>query len=354
MKFLHVSDLHLFQDENSSNVTEDVFHIDLKKMALSEIATAVERHSIDAIFVSGDIECNHPDDLMPVIRRWSETGATIFAVYGDHDTPPVRRNLNREFSRVPGCHVIDKPRSVEVADLSIRVVGMSCRSKQEGFRDQFSKLHFVSDDVPTVFLSHPYDLPARDLNMSQVRYYALGHLHRPLIQNLPSGAIKARPGHLYSWWDGDGSAWPTGYILGSLSGAKVKAKFVPFSKKIPQTRRFYVDPFIRENRSMKVCLENCPEDEGRALVRGWGGHWRDDGFRGVYSNFLLRTEVPGIISDILRMFDEDIFVTPSDGVNMRRKYGTSRVAMRGATIVNHEKVRTEYLERSFKARANTQ
>src|SRR5207237_5274413 len=97
-------------------------------------------------------------------------------------------------------------------------------------------------------------------------YYALGHLHRGRILQVRKGshAIAAYPGHLFSYWDGDGKSWPVHIVEGSIvADGTVAARLLSLSEACgaPETRRMYIDHADAGRAAGTIVFENAPPSD---------------------------------------------------------------------------------------------
>ena len=232
---------------------------------------------------------------------------------------------------------------------------MSCKSKQENFREDFNNLEKYNGSKPGVFITHPHNLAktkSRELGYS---YYAVGHVHRKEIIGIADNSFIGRPGHIYSYWDGDGKAWPTGYIVGEFIDGKLNLEWYGFSAM--QTVRLFIDPFKKNQLGESfLVVENCKEGDGEEIEKIIDGRWYDQGFRGIFEGYYNFESInfQNDIKAIIELFKGNIMVTPSDSKDMKRKYGYNRIVVRASTLLENKVLFEEYLERIFKARPKTQ
>mgnify|MGYP000922542807 FL=1 len=129
----------------------------------------------------------------------------------------------------------------------------------------------------------------------------------------------------------------------------------PFSQ--AQTVRLFVDPFTGTDQNNLV-IENCTYEMGQKISRLVEGEWVDQKFRGIFEGHLdSDIESPylaTLIREILEIFPNEIFVTPSDSYKMKKKYGYSRGVFRAKTILSDPEIFDEYFKRIFKASNKTQ
>ena len=65
-------------------------------------------------------------------------------------------------------------------------------------------------------------------------------------------------------------------------------------------------------------------------------------------------ELGVIVEKILHVFQDDIFVTPSDSKKMKKKYGYSRGVFTAKTLLSDPVIFEEFLERIINASSKTQ
>ena len=124
-----------------------------------------------------------------------------------------------------------------------------------------------------------------------------------------------------------------------------------------QTVRLFIDTFTGTDLNVLV-IENCTYESGQKVARLVEGEWVDQKFRGIFKGYLnLDIESPylaTLIKEILKIFPNEIFVTPSDSYKMKKKYGYSRGVFRAKTLLSDPELFDEYFERIFKASKKTQ
>lgn len=352
--FLHISDLHFSRYNGSKSAKEEICQFDIKKDIFNYISKLIDQYKIDAILISGDLEIDSCDDIILYFKEWLNKGSKIFITFGEHDTREKRDKFIFETRGLKGFYVFDELNKIQDPELGFQVYGMSCESKQEGFTKKFASLSNFIIDKPTVFLTHPCDLSKKKMIELGCNYYAVGHVHYHNIEQISNNIWIGRPGHMYSIWDGNGKAWPVGALLGNFDDNSIYIKWLPFP--VPQTIRLYIDKFKQnEKGEMLFCVENCPEEKCKRLMSICNGDWKFEQSRGVFKGFyspaLLPTEQ--LVRSVLKLFEEDIFITPSDSNNMRKKYGYNRVSFTSKTLLKNEDIFNEFVERTFKATVTT-
>lgn len=75
-------------------------------------------------------------------------------------------------------------------------------------------------------------------------------------------------------------------------------------------------------------------------------------FQGLIEND--RNKVEKLVHQLLIICKNDLFVTPSDSGNMKRKYGYTRALYSAKHLLTSEADLQEFIDRSYKAKKNTQ
>lgn len=87
MRILHTADLHIGKSVNNFNMLED------QKCVLTQMVDIVKAHNIQAFIIAGDVYDRPIPSAEAVsvfhwfIQKLHETGATIFCISGNHDSP---------------------------------------------------------------------------------------------------------------------------------------------------------------------------------------------------------------------------------------------------------------------------
>ncbi len=353
-RFLHISDLHFFKSNHLKSSKDGINHYQIKCCILDCISSIITNQQIGAIIISGDLELDSTENLLPYLHKWVELGSKVFITFGEHDTKVSREKLIAGTRNLPGLYIFEEPKIIDDESLSFCVYGMSCESKQEGFLQNFYNLSNYTQKKPAIFLTHPCELPKHKARQLGYKYYAVGHIHKPLIINIDENTHIGRPGHLYSLWDGDGKAWPTGYIIGEFIGNNLNLSWIGFP--IAQTVRLFIDPFKQKNSKALMVIENCPLDQSVKISEILAGEWQDQKYRGVFKGYvdLASDGLVKLVKDILNVFIDDIFVTPSDSYGMKKKYGYSRGVFSAKTLLSDEDIFKEFFDRIKKASNKTQ
>lgn len=352
--FLHISDLHFSRYIGSKSTKEEISHFEIKKKILSYITEIVDQHKIAAIIISGDLELDSPEDIISFFVEWLNKGCKIFIVFGDHDTKEKRKQLLNATMNLRGIYIFDAINLIEDPELDYNVWGMSCEPRRDGFMEQFALLNNSLIGKPTIFLTHPCALPKGKMINLRCQYFAVGHVHYPCIEKVSDNTYIGRPGHLYSIWDGNGKAWPVGAILGNFNDNSLSLEWIPFP--VTQTMRLYIDKFkLNINNDILFGVENCTEENGMRLNELCKGEWEFVQSRGVFQGHYSPEKLPTeeLIKGILRLFVDDIFVTPSDPDIMRKKYGFNRASFTAKSLLKDENIFAEFVERVFRVSEKT-
>lgn len=353
-KFLHISDLHFFESDHLKGRKDGIHHFEIKMRILEYISILITKEQIDAIFISGDLELGDCNILVPFLQEWSSLGCSIFIVFGEHDTQTARRELLKFKNHLNRVYIFNEAEVINDEALDFFVFGMSCEPKQTGFNKRFCELQKPMLEKPGVFLTHPNRLHRYKMREIGCSYYATGHIHTHHIEQVDQNTFLGRPGHLYSLWDGDGKAWPTGGIIGEFSQNHLGLTWNEFP--VEQTIRLYIDPYHLENDRKLLYIENCSAIKKKELLQFIDGEWTNQGYRGIMKCQLDcdDNELRNLIARILSIFTGDIMVTPSDSGKMFKKYGYSRAVFHANSLLNSALMFDEYMERIIKATPKTQ
>lgn len=354
-RFLHISDLHFFDSDHLKSKKDGLSHYEIKRQILGDISSIIKDHHIGAVIISGDLELNSAGNLIHFLFEWLSLDCKVFIVFGEHDTRQSRAELISKTRGLSGLYIMDEMAFVEDDDLGFNVFGMSCDSKQNGFLKKFEDIKPQFQPKPAIFLTHPCDLPISKMKQLGFNYYAVGHIHYHRTERVERNIYIGRPGHLYSLWDGNGKAWPVGAIIGEFLDGDLELSWHPFTQ--AQTLRLFIDTFTGTDQNALV-IENCTYEKGQKISRLVEGEWVDQKFRGIFKGHINSDlETPylvTLIKEILEIFPNEIFVTPSDSYKMKKKYGYSRGVFRAKTLLSDPDLFEEYFERIFKASKKTQ
>jgi len=352
-KFLHISDLHFYKSNHLKSRKDNLSHFEIKKQNLNYISSLIESLEIGAIFISGDLELDNCDSLYYFLMEWTEKGAKVFIVFGEHDTEEARKSLKEKTETINSVYVIEDHSVIEDESLEFYVQGLSCKTKQQDFGRDFETVTAHSSNKPGVFITHPCDISIHKMREISCKYYAVGHIHFSLIESYGE-MLKGRPGHLYSLWDGSGKAWPARAIVGEFKGEELKVSLIDFPS--PQTVRLYTNPHKIQKNQIPLVIENCSIHEADLLSMIFSGKFEDEGFRGVYKGYYNpeSENLEKLTRKILEVFNNSIFVTPSDSNSLKKKYGYSRGVFTAKSLLENQILFEEFMERIPKATVKTQ
>lgn len=355
-RFIHISDLHFFNSNHLKSSKDGLSHFEIKRQLLGYVSSMIREHNIGAVLISGDLELDSADNLIPFLTEWIVLGSKVLLVFGEHDTKESRQELMLKTKEFNGLYIFEDWGLIDDDSLNFCVSGMSCKSKQDGFTQKFSALAPHHHIKPAIFLTHPCNLTKTKMQELGFTYYAVGHIHKPKIEKVDNNMYVGRPGHLYSLWDGDGKAWPVGAIIGDFADNELKFSWHPFP--IAQTVRLFLDPHNSKDHKTSLIIENCTLEKGRSISDIIEGNWIDQCYRGIFRGLvdhgLDNFELSSVIKKILAVFPDDIFVTPSDPYKMKKKYGYSRGVFTAKTLLSDPAIFQEFLERIIKASSKTQ
>lgn len=108
MRLLHTSDWHLGRTFHGNPTTEALREV------LDALVAQVREHRVDAVLISGDI-FDHAAPaaalyrvLSDVLRELRDTGATVIAISGNHDSA-TRLGFQSEWAARAGVHILTDP-----------------------------------------------------------------------------------------------------------------------------------------------------------------------------------------------------------------------------------------------------
>lgn len=325
-KFLHIADLHHARHTGNAIHAERT-SFDIQRDKLQQLASVIREHEIAAVLIAGDIEVSDSYDLMPYLEKWTSLGTSIYIVFGEHD---VNRHRDKEvWETVPYVYCFAEPGYRFDPALGAGIYGVSCTSNQAGLIEALDHIPPLELTHPNLLLSHGRASAFSNtrLHPHAFAYVALGDHHQYKVMERSNTTI-VYPGHLFSVWDGCGKAWETGYVIGSIDGDTVKHTFHVFQG--AQTRRVCVNPFIRNDDQIQLILDNVP-----SVHEKWV---KDDPI-----------SIQEVIRQVLRTSPDDYFVTPSHA-----KLRPRRMCMRGQRLLDDPILLESFIQRSYKATANTQ
>ena len=364
VRFLHLADLHLTPCPcgGGCGPYQPACHACIKAAILERLQRRISSPATrpDLVLIAGDLTERRDGKgslrttaapLDAFVQAAKAQGSTVVGITGEHDgldsTLELRKALGWDWLLRSG----EVNRSTGVA-----VHGIEGRPNRAGVAHDLGKLR-RADSEPSILLVHDELRTVRAAGGMPFDYYAMGHLHRGRIKTLDrnSRAVAGYPGHLFSYWDGDGKSWPVHVIEGTISNdGTVKAELVPLSREaeVPETRRMYVDCSDAGRSSGTIVFENSPGSSffTDATIQAELEDQSDGGV--VYRRiarlpYSSREQMQDLLRSVLERLPGDVFVTPSTGGGW-----TDRLTDYGSTIARRRF--PEFVTKTFKKSANTQ
>lgn len=106
-KFIHISDLHFFRSNHLKSSKDGLSHFETKRHLLGHISSMIQEHEVGAILISGDLELDSADNLIPFLTEWLMLGSKVFLVFGEHDTRESRKQLVLKTKKLNGLYIFD-------------------------------------------------------------------------------------------------------------------------------------------------------------------------------------------------------------------------------------------------------
>ncbi|GBE55101.1 MAG TPA: DNA repair exonuclease [Euryarchaeota archaeon] len=209
MRFAHIADTHLgYRQYNLDEREEDFYR------AFEEAVEVIIEEKLDFVLHSGDLfdEPRPPIKALvrvkKVLERLKSHGIPFICIAGNHDilmrsgaVPPQKVFSNIELLT---------PRKPYIEYEGIFIAGLPYFSKihRNNMKNMLEKLYEKAKDYDkSILLLHQgidkyfnldFELKLQDLP-DNFNYYALGHIHKRIVDTLPSGAIAAYPGSTEIW-----------------------------------------------------------------------------------------------------------------------------------------------------------
>lgn len=365
--FMHLADLHLTPCPRTGSCGPDDPACDscIKAKILEGLGARLEhpRTRPDLVLLAGDLtdlwEGYHgpkglrkaAEPLTRFVEKARSHGVVVAGVTGEHDGDESTKTFRKHL----GWNWLLK--SGEVNDeTGVHVHGVEGRPKQAGVGDDILATK-PEGGQPAVLLAHA-DWPKVPRNhASAFSYCALGHLHWLKLGPLAPGVrtVAGYPGHLFSYWDGCGKAWPVHAITGEIRDGRVHVNPMPlsFAAGAPETRRMYVDASDAEANRGTLVFENPPDvgffDE--LGVRALFEDQLDPAFGNLYRRlarvrYTSTAHLERILRSALEGHPSDVFVTPATG-----RSGDDRVKDWGRALTGDRF--EELFEKTFKRSEKT-
>jgi len=268
VRFWHLSDLHLTWSCDACDAgicgRTQACWVAIKTNIISILAAELLRSDAPPhlLLFSGDIleSAKNPSDmrlaaarLEPLLAAARARGTRILGVAGtrghDHLVTAAKKNLGWNW-------LLETGQQHECG--GVKVVGVNGDSEKESAAEARS----ISPPTgPSILVAHALKLETA-LNMG-FNYCALGHIHWARIERRDQAHVAAHPGHLYSYWDGSGKAWPVFILEGAIDtkDGRVMVERVPLEDppfNVPATRQLYIDYKDRAAKSGELHLVHAP------------------------------------------------------------------------------------------------
>ena len=361
--FMHLADLHLSPCPRTRTCGEGDPACDacIKATILDGLAARFDdaRTRPDLVLLAGDLTDLSEgyagarglnmtaEPLTRFVARARARGVVVAGVTGEHDGDDSTRTFRK---RLGWDWLL---RSGEVNDKTgVPVYGVEGRPKQAGVGDD---IRAVEHDAaaPGVLLAHADWPKVPREHASAFSYCALGHLHWLKLGPVSAGGrtMAGYPGHLFSYWDGCGKAWPVHAITGEIyESGRVRVNALPLSLAAgaPETRRMYVDASEGGQSRGTLVFENPPDARFFADlgVQAQFEEHLDPAFGNVYRRvarvrFTSVAQLEGLLRAALERCPGDVFVTPATG-----RGWSDRVKTWGRAVTGE--VFSEFVEKTFK------
>ena len=233
MLILHAADIHLGKRQYALKDREEDFYT-----AFNEMVEAALRERVEAVLISGDLfDSPVPSTTMKPfkvavegIKRLKENGIEVFMIPGDHDYPKIRGYPAIGYlSELTGAKLLRGEKGAK----GVEYKGFEFHGVEAPAPGRLAPLEYLKKVKPSknsVLLLHVglcNVFPFNCLDESKVpqgyKYYALGHIHKPLKFYLYN-SLATYPGSLeitsvddvFSFkWEGNKKEGP---VLVDLSG----------------------------------------------------------------------------------------------------------------------------------------
>lgn len=357
VSFWHLSDLHLdFSYESDVEARPSDFKI--KRDLLGAIARELEHMHAppQMLLLTGDLlECEVADAprvtpaLEPLLAAARQRHTEIYGIPGSdkHDTGlrEIASQLGWDWLMKTG-EVRHHPSGIEihaVAEATDNAVQAAVRNLPE-------------PKAPSILLAHTGEVARRTPH----NYRALGHVHTPSIVCVDENhqKVSGRPGHLFSYWDGSGKAWPVCIIAGTISvrDGYVKAWRVPLEASpffAPSTRQIYGDVGGYEKKAGSLYLVHAPTERFFYEDCGLDAECveflpRTGAVKATY-RFTSKDERDNIVRKVLSACATDVFVAPSSTGKFE-----DRLVVWGRACAENEEQFTKFVKHCFVRSESTQ
>lgn len=241
--FMHAADLHLGAPLRSLSHNLDeakVAHLQtLVGRVFDNIVAAALDRDVSFLVLAGDIYDDAEREVSAQFRfqrglaELSDAGIPTFIVHGNHD--PLSGSF-RPVRPMPGLVTVFEPGEVQqhLVDLrsgaQARVAGVSFATRHEtdNLASRFQQLERRSD-MATIAVMHANlagvtgheryaEFSTDDLMAAPVDYWALGHIHRRSVEQLPTGSWYAYSGNPQGRSSKPSECEPKGVLVAPIDG----------------------------------------------------------------------------------------------------------------------------------------
>lgn len=362
--FWHLSDLHLeMPHEPRCAKTESACPACIKAALIERLASRLRKEPPHLLLFGGDIfddDCFKADahPLKPLLDAAKDSKTVLVGVRGQHDRPT--HELRERFTWVLKAGEANEDTAVFVQGLPASETGSGAPERTAETLRQLADAR-RHPNRPSVLLAHVNldQFPRSDRGEGRFHYYAIGDKHLSRIVTLGDRSVVGNPGHLYSYFDGSGKAWPTFLLSGQITEAgDVDVDRVPLQggDLAPPTRQLYVHHRHRKTDDGELVLVNAPPEETlrdaglqQWAVRELQPTCRDDrdiSLRQVTVRYADRRTLELLVRRMLKVMPDDVFVGLSKGTGR----AADRETAYGSQL--HGDV-AAFVERLFMANANT-
>lgn len=325
VRFWHVADLHLYgecADHGESACANCIKTALLDRM----LATIRGGSGPNLLLLAGDLlEKDEPwiagaRRLQNFVEAVQASGVVVAGVTGEHD--PALEDWRHA---VKAKWLLGTGEVNDEAGIVVR--GVSGSPKQAKTKAWVHRVCREPLSEASILLAHSSDvnLPKTAVDEAGFSYCALGHRHTYRVTKTAGGAVVAYPGHVCSYWDGSGKAWPTFFIDGTIERTgvvmveAVNWQAPPYSA--PATRQLYIPRQYRNRPSGVLVFVNPPAPKvltqaGVLPDRGSLKNLLDFGDSGlglqrVTFTYRSAEELRTVVGRILGATPRDVFVAPS-------------------------------------------
>lgn len=245
MRFIHTGDIHLGatpenKREWAANRGDEIWQ------TFEKLIKKIKMDPVDLLIISGDLF--HRQPLLREIKEVDYLFSTIpetqvVLCAGNHD-PIKKGSFYRDFQWSSNVHFIkdENIASVEIPEINTTVYGLSYHSK-EILDPVYDRVQIEDESSINILMAHGGDekhapINKRRLALSGFDYVALGHIHKPEINE------RERMAYCGSLEPIDmNDLGKRGYVYGNVSKTNgLQIEFVPFAKRIYKDIFYTITP----------------------------------------------------------------------------------------------------------------